>query len=546
MPKEIDIADKPGFSYFITTPCEEWDALEYHEEWCASKHPINKATITVAITRQLEWFMKQGSEEEKKEANRMFKQFKEGVKAGGYIDDFWIKMDLERKINLQEIKVSAEVRKIQSDKCLIMNKRSLDVLKETVVEHNEASALLGDFARDGQDVRKRRKQYHQLDGYTTPSPDIIIDDIPCGFSFKNGDPVDDLHVGETNVSLLFRNYQNQSLNIARDKGLFVESNVQEILSLSSILLLASNSYSNTMIDHFGLSLLDEIHQKFKSEQQIVLDSNSETTFRKAVKMAMGGSRDDAIIWLCGKLSSEQSLRENLGFIILDCLRVLPSSKIRNEHSEITHYTNFLDRIMKGLFDDPDKHVVQWPNTALNESKTRKAEGRAKQPDFTTSIICQLQTSATLFVGEVSPPSKRGDVYKNCNDLIRLGVFMKDILDSSVDKGADIKCWASNYKVDYYTMDLVQGIYIMIHIGQMLVPASLKDMSSFVDDIELSLRVQDIFRKSYENFYTKLCNPGSLTKKATFKRETLCTPKFRQLVSKTHDVNRSCPFWFGRF
>jgi len=66
---------------------------------------------------------------------------------------------------------------------------------------------------------------------------------------------------------------------------------------------------------------------------------------------------------------------------------------------------------------------------------------------------------------------------------------------------------------------------MIHIGQMLVPASLKDMSSFVDDIELSLGVQDISRKSYENFYPKLCNPRSLTKKATFKRDTLCTPKF---------------------
>ena len=102
------------------------------------------------------------------------------------------------------------------------------------------------------------------------------------------------------------------------------------------------------------------------------------------------------------------------------------------------YGGPLELFMKGLFDDPDKHVVQWPNTALNESKTRKAEGRAKQPDFTISIIRQLQTSATLFVGEVSPPSKKGDVYKNCNDLIRLGVFMKDILDSSVDKGAYIK------------------------------------------------------------------------------------------------------------
>ncbi|CAG8497203.1 4307_t:CDS:2, partial [Paraglomus occultum] len=401
------------------------------------------------------------------------------------------------------------------------NKRSLDVLKETVVEHNGASGILADFAHDGKDVKKRRKQYHQLDGNTTPCPgspiilihpleeenpfieeetDIIIDDVPCEFSFKNGDPVDDLHMGETNVSLIFRNYQKQSLNIARDKGLFVESNVQEILSLSSILLLASNSYSNTMTDHFGLSLLDEIHQKFKSEQQIILilDSNSETTFRKAVEMALSGSRDDAISWLCDKLGSEQSLKENLGFIILDCLRTLPSSKIRNEHSEITHYTNFLDRIMKGLFDDPDKHIVQWPNTALNESKTRKAEGRAKQPDFTVSVICQLQTSVTLLVGEVSPPSKRGDVYKNCNDLIRLGVFMKDILDSSIDKGADIKVLGFqcvDYKVDYYTMDLVQGIYIMIHIGQMSVPASLKDMSSFVDDIELSLGITEVISEN---------------------------------------------------
>ncbi|PKK70650.1 hypothetical protein RhiirC2_453551 [Rhizophagus irregularis] len=164
--------------------------------------------------------------------------------------------------------------------------------------------------------------------------------------------------------------------------------------------------------------------------------------------------------------------------------------------------------MRGLFDNPDKCIVQWPNTALNESKTRKFEGRTKQPDFTVSIICQLQTSATLFVGEVSPPSKKVDVYKNCNDLIRLGVFMKDP-KSSVDKGADIKVLGFqciDYKVDYYIMDLVKGIYIMLHVGQVSIPASLKDMSSFVDDIELSLRILDIFRESYENFYPKLCNP----------------------------------------
>jgi len=80
--------------------------------------------------------------------------------------------------------------------------------------------------------------------------DIVIDDVPSEFSFENGDPENDIYVGETNVSLLFRNYQVTSLNLAKTKGLFVESNVQEILLLSSILLLASDSYSNIMIDHF--------------------------------------------------------------------------------------------------------------------------------------------------------------------------------------------------------------------------------------------------------------------------------------------------------
>ncbi|CAH1758076.1 1204_t:CDS:2, partial [Entrophospora sp. SA101] len=163
----------------------------------------------------------------------------------------------------------------------------------------------------------------------------------------------------------------------------------------------------------------------------------------------------------------QGTEEGVGTI----MRNVNMKLIRNRRSEITHYTNLLDCIMKGLFDDPDKHIVQWPNTALNESKARR------------------------FEGEVSPPSNKGDVYKNCNNLICLSIFMKDNPDSSIDKGVDIK---------------VLGFQC-------------------VDDIELSLKVQDIFHKSFEIFYTKLCNPGdpeSLTTKAIFKQDTLGTPKFK--------------------
>ncbi|CAG8490574.1 16499_t:CDS:2 [Dentiscutata heterogama] len=107
--KKTNIADKLGFSYFITTPCESWDALEYHKEWCVSKNPVDKTTVTTAIMRQLEW-----------------------------------------------------------------NKRSLDVLKNMIAELNEASSRLTDFARTRQDAIKRKKQYHQLHGFTTPYLDSPI------------------------------------------------------------------------------------------------------------------------------------------------------------------------------------------------------------------------------------------------------------------------------------------------------------------------------------------------------------------------------------
>src|SRR6185369_1794239 len=87
--------------------------------------------------------------------------------------------------------------------------------------------------------------------------------------------------------------------------------------------------------------------------------------------------------------------------------------------------------------DPDKHIVQWLNTALDESKSRKFEGRTKQPDFVVTVIHQHQMVADTVIGEVSPPSQKANVYKNCNDLIRLGIFMKDCVDFAIDKGAEI-------------------------------------------------------------------------------------------------------------
>jgi len=79
MRKERNLTDKPGFSYFFTTPCEDWDALEYHREWYAMKYEMNKSKVKTALTRQLEWFTSSGSQEEKSAASKMSKQFQVGT-----------------------------------------------------------------------------------------------------------------------------------------------------------------------------------------------------------------------------------------------------------------------------------------------------------------------------------------------------------------------------------------------------------------------------------------------------------------------------------
>ncbi|CAG8669488.1 15620_t:CDS:2 [Rhizophagus irregularis] len=53
-------------------------------------------------------------------------------------------------------------------------------------------------------------------------------------------------------------------------------------------------------------------------------------------------------------------------------------------------------IMKNAFHVPDNHIVQWPNTALSESKVRKFDGsRAKQPDFVISVNYQSQSASVI-------------------------------------------------------------------------------------------------------------------------------------------------------
>ncbi|CAI2171371.1 9613_t:CDS:2 [Funneliformis geosporum] len=318
-----------------------------------------------------------------------------------------------------------------------------------------------DLVEAEQQVQATKNASHQMNTFIEDidekddNNDVIAIDDVGDLCFEDRYLKNEYKIEDINMSQLFRQYQNTLIKIAKNESLFIESNVHEILSLSSIFLLAPGSHSNMMIDIFGFPLLNEMHQQIAPTRQIELNSECEAKFRKVIKQATKESHYKAINLLLAELSNNRILDENLGSVVLKGLEILPSNKIKNGFT-------------------------------FNENKSRKFKGRAKQPDFVISIVHQFQMVASI----------------------------------SVD-----------HTLDFYIIDFINGIYLF-YVGQVLVPSSMKEMLIFVDQIEMLLNVQEIFKKSFDTLYDKICNPSILSAKAMYKRDTLSTPKFNWIL----DVN----------
>ncbi|CAI2193392.1 14786_t:CDS:2, partial [Funneliformis geosporum] len=352
-----------------------------------------------------------------------------------------------------------------------------------------------------------QKPYSPEDPFSEDTEDEngVITNVPLSFTPLESSE-SDLFVNGVNLSEKFRTYINEAILHANEKGLYVESHTHEILSLSSILVLIPNSYSTKMVEVFGLDLLELTHQKYTPKLSLRLDIEIENIYRSVIKTCLVESRINGIKLLCTKLVERSELMDNF------------------------------DSIMKNAFHVPDNHIVQWPNTALSESKVRKFDGsRAKQPDFVVSINYQSQSANVIYVGEVTGPAEKNNVFKNCLDLIRIGVFMKDLVDSAISRNAEIKILGFQcvgYKIDFYVLDLKgNGIYVMNHIAQISIPATIRDLFILIDELYVLLNVRSILLESYDTFISNLKNPGlsPLKTKLSFKRKTLDTPKFNKLV-----------------
>ncbi|RUS35349.1 hypothetical protein BC938DRAFT_471632, partial [Jimgerdemannia flammicorona] len=99
----------PGFEYFLSTPCENWNLPEYFEAWTAN-YGLDKANLVRRFNTQLKMIREHGTDEEKRNAMRLALQFKTDSKKLGCIDRFWFEKMTENHIGVLEAEQKLAVK----------------------------------------------------------------------------------------------------------------------------------------------------------------------------------------------------------------------------------------------------------------------------------------------------------------------------------------------------------------------------------------------------------------------------------------------------
>ncbi|RUP22168.1 hypothetical protein BC936DRAFT_139108 [Jimgerdemannia flammicorona] len=159
----------PGYTYFLNTPCKDWDALQYHEAWKDANLVIDKATVTRAFNKQVQLVLEHSSDLQKQNAERLLQEFKKltgcvyfyclcemDSKIGGRVDNFWLNNLSNNIID----HVRSKVKALKADQFLTIAAQANEQTKLYAASTTKDAELFFDGKLDQLDattVRNKRK-----------------------------------------------------------------------------------------------------------------------------------------------------------------------------------------------------------------------------------------------------------------------------------------------------------------------------------------------------------------------------------------------------
>ncbi|CAO3601455.1 unnamed protein product [Absidia cylindrospora] len=194
------------------------------------------------------------------------------------------------------------------------------------------------------------------------------------------------------------------------------------------------------------------------------------------------------------MSSATVLENKIISSIASLVMKLTKEVLADDIKEIDLMANtmYLDPALHPLFDDDDKDILfRWTSftKSSNNIYISKRRPDATIDHFEGDSVCLHQTYA---FGEVKRRGEVGNHHAISKDLIRLGVFSKNVIDAGSLKGV-LTFQAVGHQVTFYISQLLSdGLYVMLEIGRIEVPRSLYEWTSYISHLDDALDLVWVF------------------------------------------------------
>ncbi|CAG8546711.1 346_t:CDS:10 [Paraglomus brasilianum] len=515
-------------------------------------------------------------------AQEKFKDFKKWKKSQAS-NNYWLKVEMEETQN--EFQVNENKRKRAEDEVHTSSiVTSAELLKDTLEHHRKNTKQKLDtpatpmphYSKLTPTITSNAEYQYEISKYASDNEmdirnmefDQYVDDeyfIQERLSLSNSysksyilDEANDIDVHEKDISMLLSSYRSEAYRVGETSGFSIVTNYHEILSLSSILLLQADKFSDLQVKKFSRDTLTSLRKKMCDMYavKVKVTSAMKSIFREYIEIAIDEDlglpeAEKAIKKSFTKTFSnpvDQNMFDMLQNIFLQLTKNIPIKPLNDLLSEGTLTANIVSPVLRSFFHDATFHPTTWPNTASMSAKARKLANldpsRAKQPDMIGSVINNNTSAFELMFGENTGEGKNNNIRKNTIDIIRLGIFMKDALDNII-KNTGRSCvvfgWQTVVVALYiiivttwtgYMMVLIaSGTYIMFEVGQAEFPRSFRTCGQFVDSVDNLFTFGENYKREVHKIYNYINEEKADSADHTsWRRPTLTTPQFRKLLS----------------
>uniref|UniRef100_U9UEL0 Uncharacterized protein n=1 Tax=Rhizophagus irregularis (strain DAOM 181602 / DAOM 197198 / MUCL 43194) TaxID=747089 RepID=U9UEL0_RHIID len=311
-----------------------------------------------------------------------------------------------------------------------------------------------------------------------------------------------------NIPSLFESYRSKALAHAQNSGLIMTKNYHEILSLSHILLLQMDNYSETQVKTFSRETLEDLRKDIKSKligkEKVTRDVKS--ILQEYIEIALddndGGLhelRETITESFSKKFNStaEKEFLRRIKFLFEHLSYTIPLHPLKEIISEGTLVANIISPVLRIFFHDSYIYPTIWPNTSSTSAKVRK-------------LAIGKFVYESMF-GEVTGEGKNNTEKKNLIDLVRLGIFMKDSLDNISRKTG------VNRIFGWQVIDL---------------PRSFEVCNTFLSGLDTLFAFQIAYEKTIKDILSIMNKSEEVESNDNFKgwrRSTLGTPSFKKIV-----------------